>query len=240
MSSIQAVFFDLDDTLIDDTESLESCAQSAAAELAADLKIAPAALGAAYVEAAIGFWTALGPGSSGPPRGDIRPTMWREALARHGVRDDDLARRLAARFDALRLASVAYFPEVLPVLEELHRRYTLGIITNGFAETHDKKMARLELSKFFDHVLLAGEMDLAKPDPQIFRHAMDLAGSKPEQSVMVGDRFERDIRGAQRAGMRTVWFNIRKEALPERLPLADATIGSMAELPAALRRIELG
>ncbi len=164
--------------------------------------------------------------------------MWRNALRRHGVDDRELARRLAYRFDALRLDGVAYFPDVLPVLKVLHGKYVLGIITNGFAETHAEKIARLELDKFFDHVLLAGEMALAKPDPQIFARAMQLAGTSAEQSLMVGDRFERDIRGAQDAGMRAIWVNVRGEATPPGLRPADAAIDSIAQLPAALRSLE--
>src|SRR4029077_8046466 len=107
----------------------------------------------------------------------------------------------AARYDAVRIERVELFPEALPVLRELHGRYKMAIITNGFAETHEAKIARLEISRFFDTVILAGEMHLAKPDPAIFRHAMSTLGVTAAESVMVGDRFDRDIAGAHAAGI---------------------------------------
>ena len=110
----------------------------------------------------------------------------------------------------------------------------MSIITNGFAETHDVKIARLELGRFFDHVILAGELQMVKPDPKIFEHAMKLAQVTPRESVMVGDRFNRDVAGAHAAGMRAVWVNVRGETVPAGVRPADATIANIGELPAAL------
>ncbi len=182
----------------------------------------------------MGFWERLEPGAAKPPSGAIRPTLWRAALARFGIDEPDLSSRLAARYDAVRIERVELFPETLPVLHELHGRYKMAIITNGFAETHEAKIARLEISRFFDTVVLAGEMELAKPDPAVFRHAMDALCVTAAESVMVGDRFDRDIEGAHRAGMRSIWVNSRKDVMPAGARPPDATIPSIAELPAAL------
>jgi phosphoserine phosphatase len=235
---IRAIFFDLDDTLVDDTVSLEQCAEQAARELAPDRGASPADLADAYVDAAINFWTQLGPGSPKPTSGAIRPMMWRHALARFGVNDDDLAQRLARRFDELRVERVEFFPDALPVLNALHGRYRMAIITNGFAETHEQKIARLELERFFDRVILAGELQMAKPDPAVFVHGMELLEVKPGESIMVGDRYDRDIEGAHAAGMRAVWIRCRDEEIPAGARPPDATIASIGALPEALEHLE--
>jgi putative hydrolase of the HAD superfamily len=237
---LRAIFFDLDDTLIDDTVSLEQCAEQAARELADGRGIEPGALGEAYVEAAIEFWTKLSPNPRKPPSGEIRPAMWRRALLRYGVDDDALSERLAHRFDELRVESVELFPEAVPVLADLRRRYRMAIITNGYAETHDRKIAQLELQRFFDRIVLAGELEMVKPNPAIFRHAMELLGVTPEVSVMVGDRYDRDVAGAHAAAMRAVWLRCRGETIPDGARPPEATIDSIAELPAALERLETG
>jgi putative hydrolase of the HAD superfamily len=233
---LRAIFFDLDDTLVDDTISLDRCAEQAAREVAAYLPGASVDLGRAYVHAAMAFWSALGTDAA-PRERDIRPAMWRRALQSRGIEDAQLARRLAERFDELRVESAEFFPEAIGVLEQLHGKYRLGIITNGFAQTHDAKIARLELRRFFDHVILAGDLDWVKPDPGVFRHAMQLAGVTPQQSVMVGDRFERDIAGAQDAGMHAIWTNIRAERVPPGAREPDAIIASIGELPRALEAL---
>ncbi len=237
---LRAIFFDLDDTLVEDTLSLEQSAEAAVRELAPDIRADPRTLAVAYVECAIDFWESLEPGAERPRSGDIRPSMWRAALARHGIHDSGLAGKLAARYDALRLERAELLPEAVPVLAALHGRYKLSIITNGFAETHDKKIARLELGRFFDHVILAGEMQLVKPDPAIFEHAMKLASVSPHESVMVGDRLGRDVAGAHAAGMRAIWINVRNEAVPPGIKSPEKTIASIGELPWALSVIEAG
>ena len=206
-------------------------------EISPSLGVDPRELAVSYVEAAIDFWESLEPGAQPPKSGDIRPSMWRAALRRHGVDDAGLASRIAKRYDQLRIERVELFPEAVKVLQALHGKYKMSIITNGFAETHDVKIARLELGRFFDHVILAGEMQLVKPDPKIFEHAMRLAGVNADESVMVGDRFNRDIAGAHAAGMRAVWVNVRNETAPDGRP-ADATIVNIGELPAALARLD--
>jgi putative hydrolase of the HAD superfamily len=235
---IRAIFFDLDDTLVDDTISLEQCAEAAAREFASDRGASPVDLADAYVDAAIDFWTQLGPGSPKPKSGEIRPAMWRCALQRYGIDDEALASRLADRFDELRVERVELFPEALPVLNALHGRYRMAIITNGYAETHELKIARLELERFFDRIILAGDLEMVKPDPAVFVHAMELLDVAPEQSLMVGDRYDRDIEGAHAAGMRAVWIRCRDESVPLGARPPDAIIPSIGSLPEAIANIE--
>ncbi len=234
---VKAIFFDLDDTLLDDTISSERSAALAASELAADRGISAQLLAVAYMNAAMSFWETLEPKAPKPPSGAIRPRLWLTALRAHGIDDADLARRLAARYDAIRIERVELFPETLPVLRQLHGRYKMAIITNGFAETHEAKIARLELARFFDAVVLAGEMELAKPDPAIFAHAMSELAVTADESVMVGDRFDRDISGAHAAGMRAIWVNSRNEKLPAGARPPEAEIPSIADLPTALAKM---
>lgn len=235
---IRAIFFDLDDTLVDDTISLELCAEQAARELASDRGVSPVDLADAYVDAAIDFWTQLGPSSPKPPSGEIRPSMWRWALQRFDIGDPALAERLADRFDELRVERVELFPEALPVLQSLHGRYRMAIITNGYAETHEQKIARLELERFFDGIVLAGELAMVKPDPAVFAHAMEMLRVGPDESVMVGDRYDRDIQGAHAAGMRAIWIRCRGEDVPAGARAPDATIASIGSLPEALASLE--
>jgi HAD superfamily hydrolase (TIGR01549 family) len=234
---IRAIFFDLDDTLVEDTLALEHCAEAAVREVSPDLRLDPNALAIAYVDAAINFWEGLEPGGPPPRSGDIRPSMWRNALRRFGVDDPALAERIAHRYDKLRIERAELLPDAVPVLRALHGRYKMSIITNGFAETHDVKIKRLELGRYFDHVILAGELRLVKPDPKIFAHAMALAHVTPAESVMVGDRYGRDIVGAHAAGMRAIWIQMRGETVPAGGRPPEATITSIGELPSALARL---
>jgi putative hydrolase of the HAD superfamily len=106
----------------------------------------------------------------------------------------------------------------------------LGIVTNGLSETHREKIALLQLSESFDAIFLSDEVGMVKPDPLLFAHACRVLGGVPAAAAMVGDRYDRDIRGAAEAGLFTIWFNVRSEELPPGAPPPDATCTSIAEI----------
>lgn len=124
--------------------------------------------------------------------------------------------------------AVQLFPEVHPTLELLANHYSLGVLTNGNADVR-----RLGLADYFDFTLCAEELGVGKPDPRPFCEALKRAGVAAEHAVHIGDHPSDDIGGAQRAGMRAIWFN------PTGGPWQDdghpdAVIGNLAELPVLL------
>ncbi|MBT1120645.1 HAD family hydrolase [Stutzerimonas nitrititolerans] len=126
--------------------------------------------------------------------------------------------------------AVQLFPEVHPTLELLANHYRLGVLTNGNADVR-----RLGLADYFDFTLCAEELGVGKPDPRPFCEALKRAGVAAEHAVHIGDHPSDDIGGAQRAGIRAIWFN------PTGGPWQDdghpdAIIGNLAELPAVLDR----
>ncbi|MBF0627265.1 MAG: HAD family hydrolase [Magnetococcales bacterium] len=79
---------------------------------------------------------------------------------------------------------------------------------------------------------------ISKPDPALYRQALDSCGVSPGEAVMVGDTYEMDIAPAMRLGMKSVWLLHRPEKekqdlialLNRRAPLPDLTLARMAEL----------
>ena len=93
------------------------------------------------------------------------------------------------------------------MLDYLHGRYEMHIITNGFDEIQAIKMASADISHYFTHVVTIETAGAKKPDPRMFRYAMTLSGARPETSLMIGDNYEADVRGAMSVGMDTVFYN---------------------------------
>jgi putative hydrolase of the HAD superfamily len=100
------------------------------------------------------------------------------------------------------------------ILEYLNPKYQLHIITNGFAEVQSLKLQNSKIAHFFNTVTSSEEVGLKKPHPIIFETALDKARVPAERSIMIGDTFEADILGAERAGMNTLFFNYRKDEVP--------------------------
>jgi HAD superfamily hydrolase (TIGR01549 family) len=228
---VDVVLFDLDDTLHDDTYAYQSAAEEVAREVAAEHGIDALALKAAYIAEAEGFWHRLSAEDLKVKLASIRANLWQTALESVGAGDPELARRSAERYNAYRSKYYTLFPGAADLLRSLRERgKKLGMVTNGLSETHREKIALLRISEYFDAVFLADEVGMVKPDPLLFAHACRTLGGAPSRSAMVGDRYDRDIAGAQEAGLFTVWLNVRNEALPAAAVPPDATCGSISEL----------
>ncbi|SQF93556.1 HAD family hydrolase [Paucimonas lemoignei] len=125
---------------------------------------------------------------------------------------------------------VEIFPEVVPTLEILAKTFTLGVITNGNADVR-----RLGLADYFAFALCAEDLGIGKPDPAPFLEALKRGGVAPGAAVHIGDHPGDDIAGAQKAGMRAIWYNPAGNPWEaDRLP--DAEISSLMQLPGVLSR----
>jgi HAD superfamily hydrolase (TIGR01509 family) len=133
----------------------------------------------------------------------------------------------------------ALHPDVRPCLDDLSSRYRLGVVANQLSAVRDA-MRRDGIDRYFEVWAVSEELGVEKPDPAIYRFALERAGTPPERTAMVGDRLDYDVRPATRAGMHTVWI-LRGEAAvhptPDQLATPDAAIRDLTELHAALERI---
>lgn len=103
------------------------------------------------------------------------------------------------------------FPHTYEILEYLKPKYKLHIITNGFQEIQDKKLKKANLYNYFEQVVNSEMAGVKKPNPKIFKLALNLAKTKAKNSVMIGDSLEADILGAQALGLHAIHFNAHKE-----------------------------
>ncbi len=227
---LEVVLFDLDDTLHDDTYAYSNAAEEVAREVAAEHGIDALALKAAYIAEAEGFWHRLSPLDLKVKLASLRASMWQSALERVGLNDTGLAQQSAERYNAYRVKYFTLFPGTTELLRALRDRgMKLGIVTNGLSETHREKIALLQIGEYFDSIFLSDEVGMVKPDPLLFAHACRTLGGAPAHAAMVGDRYDRDIRGAIEAGLYTIWLNVRREELPPGAAPPDATCSSIAQ-----------
>lgn len=99
------------------------------------------------------------------------------------------------------------FDGAFEILDYLNKNYKLHIITNGFAEVQQRKIKNSKLYDYF-HTITNSEMaGVKKPNPIIFEYALDLAKTKKENSVMIGDSLDADVQGALDIGLEAIFFN---------------------------------
>jgi len=94
-------------------------------------------------------------------------------------------------------------PDVPEALSSLKGRYRMSVISNANGTVRDK-LRRVGLLDFFETVLDSAEEGIEKPDPRIFRAAVDRTGARMDQSLYIGDMYHIDVAGARAAGMDVV------------------------------------
>lgn len=93
-------------------------------------------------------------------------------------------------------------------------KYQLHIITNGFAEVQYKKLENSGIAGYFNSVTNSEMAGVKKPHPKIFEHALSVANTTKERSVMIGDCIDADVKGALSFGMDAIYFNEQKKEVP--------------------------
>jgi HAD superfamily hydrolase (TIGR01549 family) len=98
---------------------------------------------------------------------------------------------------------------------------TVAIVTNNLRAEQEEKLRVTGLDRWVDHLVCSEQVGVTKPAPRIFRVALERAGARPRTSVMVGDSWEYDIVGATRLGIRSIWFHRDSRALPAAPPAEE-------------------
>lgn len=90
------------------------------------------------------------------------------------------------------------YPDVIEVLEALRPRFDLAVVSN-FDGRLRMILEHLGVSQYFSHVFLSSELGADKPDPEIFRRALQLSGAQPNETLHAGDDPVRDWEAARSA-----------------------------------------
>jgi len=116
------------------------------------------------------------------------------------------------------------FDNAIAVLEEFKTKYTLHIISNGFQEIQHYKIEKSGLLPYFKTIVNAETVGVKKPNPKIYHYALDLAGAKPEESIMIGDNLDADVYGALAVGLDAVFFNYKHQKVPVNIKAINTLI----------------
>ena len=160
------------------------------------------------------------------------------------VRVSQTLKRLGCRFEAsdpvVVSATMTFADEFMryvsldaetnDVLQKLHRKYKIGLISNfAIPECGWRLLDKFGLRQFFDVVVISGEVNRRKPSPEIFEGALKTLNVKASRAVFVGDMLDLDVMGPKSVGMKTVLIRRRptKES-PDAKP--DRVITRLKEL----------
>jgi putative hydrolase of the HAD superfamily len=201
------LFFDLDHTLWDFETNSENCLRQIWGENQATLN------------SSIGFATFL------EKFRPINAELWRQLdhnLITHyylrkvrfkntftacGIEvSDEFSLQYNERFLELLPHESTLLPGVLPVLDDLHGKFQLHIISNGYQHVQTQKMKSAGIFHHFDCIVTNDIAAFRKPHPGIFEFALEKANCKAPDTLMVGDNYDVDILGAENVGIKAIHY----------------------------------
>lgn len=228
-----AVFFDLDATLIDESyiasASIAACAEFAAAHPAFDA----AALARANLETWLSYWPEIeDPWILGEfETSELRLEVWRRTLGRFEVTDEALIAEVAELHHGYEMTHYGAFEDALSTLESLRAAgVKLAVVTNGASDTQREKLDILGVTPRVDVIVVSAEAGAAKPDAAVFSGVLAEFGVPIERVAHVGDSAFADVGGANAAGITSIWVNRTGKPRAADLPTPDHEITALAEV----------
>jgi putative hydrolase of the HAD superfamily len=193
----KAVFFDIDDTLLD-TSTFAKSARKSAIQLMVDNGL-PLPFDEAYtiLKEIIGQ-----KGSNYEKHFDV---LTKKVL---GKEDPMLIALGMITYHNVKFALLRPFSKTTEILIYLKSKgYRLAVISNGLTIKQWEKLVRLNLHNFFDEIITSEEVGFEKPNKYIFEEALKRMNCTAENSIMVGNKFDTDCMGAINVGMSSILVN---------------------------------
>jgi HAD superfamily hydrolase (TIGR01549 family) len=229
VQAIETVLFDFGGTL--DSDGVPWKERFYALYRAEGLNLSAEAFAPAFYAADDALVGALAPTTGLKETVDLLAANLEAELGRRGrgPEGNDIARgqRVASRFLS---ETSAAFARNRPVLETLGERYRLGVVSNFYGNL-EAVCESSGLGPLFGVMMDSQRVGAEKPEPAIFRAALDALHAAPETSVMVGDSLRRDYEGARRSGMGFIWIAPKDVQAAERSAADRPAFPTVSELP---------
>jgi len=200
------VFIDLDDTLWD----FHANAKSSLREVFEDKKLNQyfdnfEHFFQIYAKRNLELWEMYGKGVI--TKDFLMLERFRHPLVQVGENNNILAEQIGTQFLEILPTKTILIPFAIELLDYLQPNYSLTLVSNGFVEVQYKKLRSANIEHYFTHIVLSEAAKALKPDKRIFEYAMKLNDATAAETIMIGDSYEADIRGAQNAGIDQVFLS---------------------------------
>lgn len=218
LSNIKTIFFDLDNTLFDHTRAESSALRILLDSLPDFDTIDREAFIRIYDKNNQLLWRKMENGEITPD--ELKVSRFQKCLDEFDIDIADVT-KLSKLYLQIYSTQNYVFPNAIEVLEYLKPKYTLGVLSNGFAEIQQNKLKTLNLQPYFEYEIYSGDVGAMKPAREIFLEATKAAKVRAEQIVYVGDSYEHDVKGAKAANWHTIFFNPRKLLINDGVAYAE-------------------
>ncbi len=139
----------------------------------------------------------------------LRKHRFYDSFLFFGIDDMELSMKFEDNF----LDEIINYNELVPGAYELleylsEKDYDLHILSNGFKEVTYRKAELSGIKGYFKTILSADEIQIRKPNPEIYEYALNNAGAVKNESIMIGDDWVADVEGALSFGIKAIFFDV--------------------------------
>jgi putative hydrolase of the HAD superfamily len=124
------------------------------------------------------------------------------------------------------------FPDALPLLRTLRERGVRAVAASNWDASLPEGLERTGLAPYLDGAVSSAVVGAAKPDPAVFRAALELAGCEAEETFHIGDSMQGDVEGARAAGIPVALLD-RHGVMPDPPP-GVPKLSSLDEVPSVI------
>jgi putative hydrolase of the HAD superfamily len=173
--------------------------------------------------------------------------IFREIITRHSTdftrrlppeKLEQLPRLLAETHRAVSRFRLQLYSGVEDTLKQLHPKYHLAIVSDSQTAFAIPELNAVGLLGYFDPVIVSGDFGYRKPDKRLLERALHAMKMEPSEVLFVGNDMYRDVYGAQRLGMKTIFFRSNQGTQEKEGVKPDYIIYNFPELLNALRFFE--
>lgn len=215
--------FDADNTLLD-----FSRAERTAVSLCLSARGLPAddATTSLYATINDGHWKRLEQGLT--TRDRLKSERFADLFSQLGYTGDPNI--MAADYEATLARQCFLIDGALELIQALHGKCRLFIVTNGTASVQKSRFGSCPLAPYFEASFISEEMECHKPEKIFFdRVASAIPNFDPRQAIVIGDSLTSDIQGGINAGMDTCWFNPQHKSAPVGMQITY-TVSALREI----------
>lgn len=226
---VQNILFDLDETLLDFKRS-ESRALS---NMLRHIGVEPTEqVISRYSEINKSRWKLLEQGLL--TRQQVKESRYEILFAELGV--DCSAAEATAYYEDQLSQKGFLFPDTIKLLETLHGKYRMYIVSNGGSKVQSGRLADCGIGKYFEDIFISEDAKAEKPTVEFFDYCFGRRSEiEKSESVIIGDSLTSDIQGGINAGIRTIWFNPDGQQETDIHP--DYEVKALMEIPALLEEL---
>ncbi len=118
---------------------------------------------------------------------------------------------------------------VKEILADIKKQFKLGVVSNFYGNL-EASLKSLNIAELFDILIDSTLVNIRKPDPEIFRIAINNLKVSPENTIVVGDSYERDIKPAKMLNCKTIWLDVSSWTKPTETISADFIVKDIMEI----------